>query len=133
MSDTVRFFRDRLKIDFDLITRLAVPGTGTLVFGAREVELVALLPSYEYLIAADRLTVPPQAGTSLVGDALKVTVLALDIAGALQITCAGSDGPDGADGEPGESGVETGSDDSGPLGKPVILPGGRGGAGGGGG
>src|SRR4029450_5294994 len=102
MSDTVRFFRDRLKIDPDLITRLAVPGTGTLVFGAREVELAGLLPSDEDLIAADRLTVPPQAGTSLVGDALKVTVLALDIAGAVQIPWAGSAGPGGAGGGPGE-------------------------------
>jgi hypothetical protein len=93
MSDTIRFFRDRLTIDLDLITKLAVPGTGTLVFGAREVELAALLPSYHYVIAADHLTVPPHAGTSLVGDSPKVTVLTLDIAGALQVTCAGFDGP----------------------------------------
>ena len=53
MSDTVRFFRDSLKIDPDLITRLAVPGTGTLVLGAREVELAALLPSYQYVIVKE--------------------------------------------------------------------------------
>jgi hypothetical protein len=133
MSDTVRFFRDRLTIDLDLITKLAVPGTGTLVLGAREVELAALSPSYHYVIVADHLTVPPHAGMSLVGDALEVTVLALDIAGALQLTCAGADGTDGADGEPGQGGADTGSDDSGPLGKPVILPGGDGEPGGDGG
>jgi hypothetical protein len=97
MSDTIRFFRDRLTIDLDLIAELAIPGTGTLVFGAREVELAALSPSYEYVIAADDLTVPASAGTSLVGDSPKVTVLALAISGTLQITCAGFDGANGAE------------------------------------
>ena len=31
MSDTVRLVRDRRRIDLDLITRLGVPGTGTLL------------------------------------------------------------------------------------------------------
>lgn len=48
-------------------------------------------------------------------------VLAAAIPGALQITCAGvdgADGADGADGEAGESGVEAGSEDGSPRGKP---------------
>ena len=133
MSDTIRLFRDRLKIDQDLIAQLGAPPACTLVFGAREVELAALSPSYHYVIAADQLTVPPNAATSLTGDAPRVTVLAAAISGALQITCAGLeglDGADGADGEPGERGVEIDPIDGTPKGKPTIGPGGAGGDGG---
>lgn len=103
MSDTICFFRDRLTIDGNLVAK-ALDGRAcrTLVLGAREVELRGLPPDYglDYVIAADHLVVPPDAPTSLIGEAPKVTVLAVEITGALSISCAGHNGVDL--GEPGE-------------------------------
>ena len=69
MPATIRFFRDRLTIDHDLIAKIAIGARdATLVLGAREMELKVLPASYHDAIAADRLSVPPNAGTMLIGN-----------------------------------------------------------------
>lgn len=126
MANTVRHFRDNLTIDLDLISRLGARAGDTLVLGARQAVLSALVPYFDYVIAVDQLTVPASAGTNVSGDGVDVTVLARNIEGALNIISAGVDGSDGVDGEPGEPGMI----EEDPRGKPVLGPGGNGGAGG---
>jgi hypothetical protein len=125
MANTVRFFRDSLTIDQGLISSLGANTWDTIVFCARQVVLSGLLPNHDYVIAADELTVVPNAATSLMGSP-SITVMALNINGQLQITSAGIPGEDGAKGENGESGIE--HPEGG--GRPILLPGGDGGDGG---
>ena len=124
-----RYFRDVLTIDQNLISTLPAAVGDTLVLGARQLTLVSLSPLYNYVIAADQMTVVPGAGSSLIGGdgnpSPSVTVLASSIDGALTINSVGRQGEDGADGEPGESGVSIDEE----TGKPILLPGGAGGAG----
>jgi hypothetical protein len=143
MPNTTRVFRDTLSIDQNLFNTLNPnlhPGD-TLVLGGRQVSLVALLPAYNYVIAADQLTVAPQAVTSITGTGENpspaVTVLAGAISGLLSITCAGAPGKTGAAGKPGaDRGTGGGGTIDGgnqfpqrPI-KPGGLPGGNGGQGG---
>lgn len=59
MPKTIRHFQDELTIDPALPGRLgAAEGGDTLVLGGRLITLAALTPSFNYVIAADRLTVP---------------------------------------------------------------------------
>jgi hypothetical protein len=136
MPNTIRFFRDSLTIDQDLIATLGAQPADTIVFGARQVNLSALSPLFDYVIAADEVTVQPAAGTALKGENANaspdVTVLAATITGALQITCSGGDGEDGADGLDGDSGIIDDPDSS-PGKPPPAVPGGDGGNGGNGG
>jgi hypothetical protein len=125
MANTVRFVRDSLTIDHGLISSVSSNISGTIVFCARHVVLAGLSPSHDYVIAADELTVVPNAATSLEGSP-SVTVMALSINGPLQITSAGIPGDPGSDGENGESGIERPEGG----GRPILLPGGDGGAGG---
>lgn len=129
MANTVRYFRDSLTVDQNLIYGLSPQPGDTLVFGARQVILSALVSTYDYVIVADKLTVAPNAPTSLTGQdgnpSPDVTVLAGNIEGVLQLKCAGMNGEDGAAGEDGESGVT----DNPEGGRPIILPGGAGGNG----
>ena len=133
MPKTIRFFRDSVKVDDDLIFSLAeslkASGGDTMVIGARQVTLSALAPHFHYVIAADELTVEPAARTSMTGASRMVTVLANSISGVLAITCAGGPGEPGLDGEDGESGILDEPDGERPR-KPVIGPGGNGGNGG---
>ncbi|MGC4049817.1 MAG: hypothetical protein QM757_09925 [Paludibaculum sp.] len=130
MPQTIRFFRDTLTIDESVPASIHANPGDTLVLGGRQVNLITLRPDFNYVIAAEQLTVVPNAGTSLVGvvsnPSPSITVLARGINGApLAITSAGLVGEDGANGEAGESGLihpEGG-------GKPVMLPGGNGGDG----
>jgi hypothetical protein len=100
MPNTTRFFRDALSIDQNLIAMLNPHPGDTLVLGGRQVTLSALLPAYNYVIAADQLTVAPQAATSITGvgenPSPAVTVLAGAINGLLSITCAGAPGKTGS-------------------------------------
>jgi hypothetical protein len=125
----IRYFRDVLTIDQNLISSLNAPYGEIIVLGARQLALLSLSPAYNYIIAADQMTVLPGAGVSLTGSdgnfSPSVTVLASSIDGALTITSVGKSGQDGADGEPGESGVSIDEE----TGKPILLPGGAGGAG----
>jgi hypothetical protein len=108
MPNTTRFFRDVLSIDQNLIAMLNPHPGDTLVLGGRQVSLSALLPAYNYVIAADQLTVAPQAAISITGvgenPSPVVTVLAGAINGLLAITCAGAPGKTGATGAPGQNG-----------------------------
>lgn len=125
MANTVRYFRDVLAIDQNLIASLNARYGDTLVFGARQVTVLSLTPYYNYVFAADRITVAGGAISFTTATPSAVTVLAANIDGPLSITCAGTRGAAGADGEPGESGIT----DNPEGGRPIILPGGRGGNG----
>lgn len=134
MANTIRFFRDTLSVDPNLIAGLQAAGGDTLVLGARQVTLDVLQPDFNYVIAAEQLTVSAGAATTLRGvggnPSPAVTVLARTIAGApLNITAAGLIGEHGQNGEPGFSGIERPEGG----GKPILLPGGDGEAGGDGG
>lgn len=125
MARTVRYFRDALIIDRNLISNLKASPGDTIVFGAREVTLASLASGFDYVIAAERMSVAPNAATAIGGNTF-TTVLAASIDGALNITSMGEEGMYGADGEPGESG-EVIDDTEG--GRPIFLPGGAGGNG----
>lgn len=134
MAEIIRFFRDTLSVDQNVISALKARPGDTLVLAGRQVTLSTLAPEFNFVIAADRLIVAPQAGTKLTGVAgnpsPSVTVLARRIEGSpLAVTAAGMTGINGADGAAGESGVE--QPEGG--GRPVILPGGDGENGGNGG
>lgn len=150
MPTTIRYFQDELTIDAGLPATLQATGGDTLVVAGRLVTLTALVSGFNYVIAAEELTVADSAALSVFGaTGPSIGVFAREILGApLAITSAGGDGPAGADGEPGESGIEhpgsqeggdgpLGVDDSRPGrpsgsggGRPVLLPGGDGGPGG---
>jgi hypothetical protein len=112
MSNTIRFFRDTLTIDQNLISSLDPHPGDTLVLGGRQIGLSTLLSAYNYIIAADQLTVAPQAATSLTGVIMEggenpspaVSVLAGAINGLLSITCAGAPGKTGHNGAHGKNG-----------------------------
>jgi hypothetical protein len=132
MSANIFLIRDTLTLDESTIMALNAAGGDTSVVAVRDLTLSALLASsFNYIIAADTMTVVPGARTSMTGGpGPAVTILARTIGGApLSITSAGSPGEDGTPGEPGESGIE--QQDGG--GKVILLPGGAGGNGGAGG
>ncbi|MFT4218811.1 MAG: hypothetical protein QM619_16740 [Micropruina sp.] len=149
MSKTTRFFQDVLTIDAGVPAALQASGGDTLVLAGRLVTLTGLVSGFNYVIAADQLTVADDAALSVFGvTGPSIGVFAREILGApLAITSTGADGADGAPGEPGESGIvrpgegsqdpQHGIDDGGPGrpphmggGRPVLLPGGDGGPGG---
>lgn len=150
MPTTIRHFQDELTIDAALASHLgATQGGDTLVLGGRLVTLAGLSSGFNYVIAADRLTVPAGATFDLVGvNGPGIGIFARELRGApLMITSAGGDGAPGEPGEPGESGIEHPDDAEEPLpvddgtgrprprgggggGRPVRLPGGDGGPGG---
>lgn len=134
MSKTIRFFRDTLSVDQSLISALQAAVGDTLVLGARQVTLQALQPEFNYVLAAEGLTVAAGAATMLRGvggnASPEVTVLARTITGApLNLTAAGLIGEHGENGAPGFSGIERPEGG----GKPILLPGGDGEPGGNGG
>jgi hypothetical protein len=126
VPETIRFTRDALNIDRNLISSLQARQGDTLVLAARQVTLSTLVPEFDYVIAADQLLLTPQAGTNLTGVAgnpsPSVTILARSINGVLTVTAAGMVGDNGANGANGESGIEPGDR----PGRPFILPGGNG-------
>jgi prefoldin subunit 5 len=129
MAETIRFIRDSLTIDQNLISNLHARPGDTLVIAGRQVTLSTLLPAFDYVIAADQLILASTARISLTGvlgnPSPAVTILARNINRALAVTAAGMAGKNGANGENGESGIE--QPDGG--GKPIIGPGGNGGNG----
>lgn len=126
MPETIRFIRDTLNIDRNVISSLQAKPGDTLVLAGRKVTLFTLVPEFDYVIAADRLILAPQAGTKLTGvpgnTSPSVTILARSINGALAVTAAGMVGKNGGNGANGESGIQH-PDGSG---KPVVGPGGDG-------
>ena len=130
MPETIRFTRDTLNIDRNVISALHARPGDTLVLAGRQVTLFTLVPEFDFVIAADQLILALQAGTNLTGvpgnTAPSVTILARTINGALTVTAAGMVGINGANGEDGESGIER---PDGGGGRPIIGPGGAGGDG----
>lgn len=131
MPNTVRFFRDTLTLDQSLIDSLGATPGDTLVVAARDLTLSELGPHFNFVIAADQLTVAPGASTSLAGTPAvpspAVTVLARSITGPkLFITSTGLPGEDGVPGEPGEKGEVIEQE---PRRRPILGPGGAGGDG----
>jgi hypothetical protein len=127
MAANLYFFRDTLSVDQTTIGALNAGPGDTLVLAGRQVSLSSLAPQFNYIIAADELTVAPNAQTLVVGTAPVVTILARTILGApLAITAKGEVGVNGEPGEAGESGIEPPER---PGGRPTLLPGGAGGDG----
>ena len=127
MSETIRFIRDKVSIDQNLISSLKGHAGDTLVIAARQVTLSALLPQFDYVIAADELIVAPQAVTSLTGvignPSPAMSILARSIKGTLVVNAAGMVGLNGAKGADGASGIEPAPKKGD---KPIIGPGGDG-------
>ena len=93
MSETIRFFQDVLTIDQDLITMLNPQADDTIVLGGRIVTLSGVLPKYNYVIAADELTVLSNVATPPFDDPGPViTVLAGSIKGVLAAASQGFPG-----------------------------------------
>jgi hypothetical protein len=128
----IQFFRETLTLDAHLTDPRQTEGFrpqhgDTLVFGARECTIHSLPSDYDYVIAADRLTLP--SGSITLQDPLHrlcgITVLAGVIDGPFNVMSKGTNGESGEPGEPGEPGdIEIVN------GKPHMTPGGDGGSGG---
>ena len=122
---TMRFFREILSLNDGLTAMLKGAGFDprhgdTLVFGARDCTILSLPSDYDYVIAADRLTLT--LGSIKLQDTVPrqccITVLAGKIDGAFNIVSKGTNGDPGApgtDGKPGDVVIING--------KPHILPG----------
>jgi hypothetical protein len=126
---TYYFFRDQLTIDDSLPDKLAAlgitPGSGdTMVLGAAACQLNSLPAGWDYLIMADSLGTAPVVPMA-VATGRSVSIYAQTITTALQVNAPGTHGVTGTAGKAGLDGEHVILD-----GKPRILPGGDGGAGG---
>ena len=135
MASIIKIFRDSITLDQSLIASLSPNAGDTLVVAARNINLSALLPDYNYTIVADQLSVSsPQFALTGTPQNLspQVTVLAKQIQGQLVLVSKGASGTPGAAGAPGEPGLDGNTGDGGGLRGPIIKPrkGGPGGPGG---
>src|SRR5215471_4129364 len=122
---TIQFFRETLSLNDGLATTLKDAGFDpkygdTLVLGARDCTILSLPSAFDYVIAADRLTLT--LGSIRLQDSLPrrccITVLAGKIDGGFNIVSKGTNGDPGArgaDGNPGDIVIVNG--------KPQRLPG----------
>jgi len=67
MASTIRHFQDELTVDAGLPARLGASGGQTLVIGARLMHLEALTFGFDYVLAADQLTVADDAVLAVTG------------------------------------------------------------------
>lgn len=109
---TVAFFRDSLTLDNSLpallaAAKLTIKPRDTLVLGARLCTIAALPGDFNYVIGADNLTVATPAltvnGTGS-NPSPTVTILAVEINGALNLDCRGAAGAPGTPGVRGDDG-----------------------------
>ena len=135
---TLSFFRDTLALDSDLVTLLSnaelTPKPGdTIMLGARNCTISTLPGDFNYVIAADKLSLKDATSLKIGGTSNNkspsITILAVEIDGAFNLAVSGLDGTPGAHGIKGkDSEIITFGDK--PKGSIPPEPGGPGGNGG---
>jgi hypothetical protein len=120
----IQYFREILMLDDRLTDPRRTAGFApqygdTLVFGARECTIHSLSSDYDYVIAADRLSMP--SGSITLHDTLHrqcgITVLAAVIDGAFNLIAKGTTGEPGL---PGDIEIINGAADRGPMAIPAA-------------
>ena len=132
---SIRFFRDSLTLDSNLLAKLTNAGLNPspgdmLVLGAPQCTVTTLPGNYNYTIVADKVTL--SSNPTLCGVAPNVspsvTIYATDVEGDL--VCCGAAGAPGAAGARGEDGTMMYNDLHKPIGLSPGTPGSNGGDGG---
>jgi len=135
---TLSFFRDTLALDSNLVTLLSnaklTPKPGdTILLGARNCTISTLPGDFNYVIAADKLSLKDATSLKIGGTSNNkspsITILAVEIDGAFNLAASGLDGTPGAHGIKGED-SEIITLDGKPRGSIPPEPGGPGGNGG---
>src|SRR6478609_812613 len=108
---TLNFFRDTLALDSNLVTLLSnaklTPKPGdTIILGARNCTISDLPGDFNYVIAADKLSLKGATSLKIGGTANNqspsITILAAEIDGAFNLAVSGLDGTPGAHGVKGK-------------------------------
>ena len=108
---TLSFFRDILALDSDLVTLLSnaelTPKPGdTIMLGARNCTISTLPGDFNYVIAADKLSLKDATSLKIGGTSNNkspsITILAVEIDGAFNLAVSGLDGTPGAHGIKGK-------------------------------
>jgi hypothetical protein len=108
---TLSFFRDILALDSDLVTLLSnaelTPKPGdTIMLGARNCTISNLSGDFNYVIAADKLSLKDATSLKIGGTSNNkspsITILAVEIDGAFNLAVSGLDGTPGAQGIKGK-------------------------------
>src|SRR5882724_517456 len=98
MATTRTFFRDSLALGSNILDLLktsnVIPQEGdTLVLGARHCTISTLPADFNYVIAADKLSLSAGSSLTLTGTtnntSPNVTILAVEIDGPFNLVCAG--------------------------------------------
>ena len=137
---TLSFFRDILALDSNLVTLLSkaklTPKPGdTIMLGARNCTISTLPGDFNYVIAADKLSLKDATSLKIGGTANNkspsITILAVEIDGAFNLAASGLDGTPGAHGIKGKDSeiITFGDKPKGSIPPEPGRPGGNGGPG----